>query len=94
MPTGFKVGLPTLHVDLSVEIGRLGNSVHTSMPTEDRDQLTIDFLVMSMDSRSIQRHLLTANTTTVVGTVQAIEDYLTPNVQLAGPSEKTLSPTS
>lgn len=53
--------------DLAIEIGRLVGLAHSYILTGDRDQLVGDYLVSSMHSRAIQRHLLTIDTTTVAG---------------------------
>lgn len=49
---------------------------HSYVPMLDREQVTIDYLIRGMDSKAIQCHLVTIDSSTVSGTERAIEEYL------------------
>lgn len=61
--------------DLGNEIERLVNLAHPTMPQRERNSLAVDYLVQ-MESKSLQRHLLTVGKDTMAGTILAMEEYL------------------
>lgn len=60
---------------LVVKILSFVGLAHPYMPTVDRDQLVIDYLVWASNKKALQWDL-TANTPAVAGTVQVKEQYL------------------
>lgn len=62
--------------NLAVEIRKLVSLAHPSMSVDKRELLSIDYLICDMDCTTMQRHILTADTTTVTNTVLATEEYL------------------
>lgn len=63
--------------NLSVEIGRLVGLAHPHVPASECSDLIAEYLIESLDNRTLQCHLLVTDTFTVAKTVQAIDDYLT-----------------
>lgn len=61
---------------MSIQIERLVGLAHFYIPVEEREELMVKSLVSSLDNKAIQCHLLRADTSMVVKTVNAIEDYL------------------
>lgn len=55
--------------DLVVEIGQLSGLAHPYILVGDRDQLVIVYLICSIGSKAVERNILTADTSTVVGMV-------------------------
>lgn len=62
--------------DLTVDIGCLVGLAHPYLPTGERDQLTVKYLVRSLDNRVLQSQLLIADTSMVASTVHTIKEYL------------------
>lgn len=62
--------------DLAIELRNLMSLRHPSIALGERELLAIDYLIHAMNNATLQRHLLTADTTTIASTVQSIEEYL------------------
>lgn len=62
--------------DLVLEIKKLVSIAYSCLhiPISDREQMIIDYLVQSIDNRSIKWHLLSVDITTIAGTVRAIDE--------------------
>lgn len=62
--------------DFAMEIGHLAKQAHLCLPIAEQDLHTIGYLVRILGSKALQKHLVTANTSTIASTVLAIEGYL------------------
>lgn len=62
--------------DLALEIKGLVGLAHPTMSEREREQMAIDHLIRSLDNKALQRHLLTADTSTLAQAQVAIEEYL------------------
>lgn len=86
---GLKQGSQGSVFDLAVDIGRLASLAHPYISVADREQITVECLICSMDSWAIQRHLLTADTYRVARTIltdlqEGRKDYRVQPVDTAG----------
>ena len=68
-------GKLTFH-EQAMDVQRLVETAYPRLSRLDREQMTIDHLLRSLDNRSLQRHMLTIMPDTVVDLVHAVEEYL------------------
>lgn len=59
-----------------LELRKLVNPDHHSMPVCDRELLSIGYFLHGMDNKSLQQHMLTADATIVANTMMDIKEYL------------------
>jgi hypothetical protein len=65
----------TLH-EHATEVGRLVQRAFANLAVADRDELTLDYFVRSLDNRALQRHMLAIEPATVMEAVRAAEEFL------------------
>lgn len=71
---GLKGDLQESVLDLAMEIRKLVSLAHPSTPINERELLSICYLILGIDNKSLQRHLLSVDTTVAANTVLAIEE--------------------
>lgn len=62
--------------NFAIEIGHLAKLPPLYLPVTERDLPTIAYLMHTLNYKSFQKRLLTANTSTIAGRVLAIKSYL------------------
>lgn len=63
-------------LDLGLEIRQLVSLANSSMPIIDRELMVGDYLLHTVETCALWRHLLPMDTSTVESTVKAVEGYL------------------
>ena len=68
-------GKTTLH-EQAMDVQRLVDTAYPRLSRADKEQMVIDHLLRALDSKAIQRHMLTLQPQTVVELVQAVDEYM------------------